>query len=346
MAAVNTKRKTPFPTDCTFSLEDWTVLSQYWYPVARADEVHDKPIAVKLLDVDLVVYRANGKAVVARDLCLHRGVPLSMGWVEDEKIVCPYHGFSYAPDGQCVSIPAHPGAKISPRLCLTVYPAVERYGLIWTSLSAEDELIPPLPVWEDEDYVSFIPPTVDIAGSAGRQVEGFLDVAHFAWVHTESFADRNNAFVPSYKVDRTNYGLRAEYLSTVSNYPKGMQDREPADFKWLRVYDVYPPLSARLTVHFPNGGLLWILNAVSPISARKTRLFCPIAQNFDKNFSVEEAYAFNLKIFNEDREIVENQKPEELPLDLQAEAHIMADKTSIAYRKLLKEMGLGTQYTS
>lgn len=44
--------------------------------------------------------------------------------------------------------------------------------------------------------------------------------------------------------------------------------------------------------------------------------------------------------------MVENQKPEELPLDLMAEAHIMADKTSIAYRKLLKEMGLGKHYTS
>jgi hypothetical protein len=28
------------------------------------------------------------------------------------------------------------------------------------------------------------------------------------------------------------------------------------------------------------------------------------------------------------------------------EAHIAADRTSIAYRKLLKEMGLGTQYIS
>ncbi|RYL95864.1 aromatic ring-hydroxylating dioxygenase subunit alpha [Sporolactobacillus sp. THM7-4] len=346
MALAHTKRTTPYPTDCTFTPSDWTVLSQYWYPIARSDEVTDKPMAVTLLDVQLVVYRANGKAVVARDLCIHRGTPLSMGWVEDDKIVCPYHGFSYSADGQCVSIPAHPGAKISPRLCLTVYPAVERYGLVWTSLSAEEENIPPLPVWGDEDYISFLPPTVDIGGSAGRQVEGFLDVAHFAWVHTDTFAFRDNAFVPSYKVTRTDYGLHTDYLSTVSNYPHGMEDPSPKDFKWLREYDVYPPLAARLIVHFPDNGLLWILNAVCPVSARKTRLFCPIAQNFNKNFSVEDAYAFNLKIFNEDRKMVENQKPEELPLDLQAEAHIMADKTSIAYRKLLKEMGLGKQYTS
>jgi vanillate O-demethylase monooxygenase subunit len=346
MAMTFTEKRTSCPTECTFTETDWNVLAKYWYPVAKSEDVTSNPLAVKLLDVELVVYRAGDKVVVARDLCVHRGTPLSMGWVDGENIVCPYHGFSYAPGGQCVSIPAHPEAKISPRLCLTVFPSVEHYGLIWTTLTGEEEMIPPFPKWNDEDYVSFIAPVIDINGSAGRQVEGFLDVAHFAWVHTETFADRNNPFVPSYKVTRTGSGIHTDYLSTVSNYPKGMKDPSPAGFKWLREYDVYPPLAARLIVHFPDGKRLWILNAVCPISARKTRLFCPISQNFDKTLSVEEACAFNLRIFNEDKEMVENQKPEELPLDLQSEAHIMADKTSIAYRRLLKEMGLGKHYTS
>ncbi len=111
-------------------------------------------------------------------------------------------------------------------------------------------------------------------------------------------------------------------------------------------FDVYPPFCARLVVHFPQGGRLWILNAASPISARHARLFCPIARNFEKQSPVEEVYAFNLQIFNEDRCLVEAQKPEDLPLDLQMEAHITADRTSIAYRKLLKSMGLGSTYTS
>jgi vanillate O-demethylase monooxygenase subunit len=36
---------------------------------------------------------------------------------------------------------------------------------------------------------SHLPPYVDIAGSSGRQLEGFIDVAHFAWVHHEAFAE-------------------------------------------------------------------------------------------------------------------------------------------------------------
>ncbi|MES1039712.1 MULTISPECIES: Rieske 2Fe-2S domain-containing protein [Peribacillus] len=346
VASSKKKRVTPFPKECTFSKGDWDVLSQYWFPVAAVEEVSEKPIGIKLLDVHLVLYRANGKIIVARDLCLHRGVPLSMGWVDGDDIVCPYHGFRYGPEGNCTGIPAHPNAKISPRLCINIYPAIERYGLVWTSIASDKEGIPKLPAWDDEEYLNILPPSIDIAGSAGRQMEGFLDVSHFAWVHSESFADRNNPIVPSYKVEKTEYGLHVEYVSSVSNYGKGMRHLEPANFEWLRVFDIYPPLAARLTVHFPEDGKLHILNCASPVSARKTRMFSPMARNFDLDAPVEDTYEFNLQIFNEDKEMVENQKPEELPLDLQAEAHIAADKTSIAYRQLLRELGLGSNYTS
>ncbi|TYR81264.1 aromatic ring-hydroxylating dioxygenase subunit alpha [Priestia megaterium] len=340
------KRSTPYPRNCTFNPEDWTILSQYWYPVAQCSEVTEKPIAVTLLDVNLVLYRTKGQLVAARDLCVHRGTPLSMGWVEDDEIVCPYHGFRYNTEGKCTSIPAHPDANISPRLCMTVYPVIERFGLVWTSLTGDMENLPSFDAWEDPEFQQIVCPNFDIKGSAGRQMEGFLDVAHFAWVHTETFGDRNNAFVPKYKVENTDYGLNVEYISTVSNYSKEQAHLNLEGFKWRRVFDVYPPFTATLKVYFPEGGQLWIMNAVCPISARQTRLFVPIARNFDKDLPVEGVYEFNLRVFDEDREMVENQKPEDLPLDLQMEAHIMADQTSIAYRKLLKKMGLSFVYTS
>jgi len=334
------------PRNCSFHPDDWRVLARSWFPVARSDSVSEKPLAARLLDVDLVVYRAAGAAVVARDLCAHRGTPLSMGWVEGDEIVCAYHGFRYGPDGRCRKIPAHPGANIPAKLKITVFPAIERYGLIWATLNGAGDNIAAFPAWDDPAFQPILAPTIDIAGSAGRQMEGFLDVAHFAWVHTETFGDKTNPYVPSYKVARTDYALHVEYLSTVSNYPKGAPQSAPPDFEWLRVFDVYPPFAARLIVHFPAGGELWILNAPCPVSARKSRLFCPLARNFDKHMPVEDVHAFNLQIFNEDRAIVESQTPEDLPLDLQMEAHITADRTSIAYRKMLREMGLGAMYVS
>jgi len=98
-------------------------------------------------------------------------------------------------------------------------------------------------------------------------------------------------------------------------------------------------------IDYPDDKQLWILNAACPVSARHTRLFCPIARNFDKETSVESVRAFNARVFNEDKILVEGQRPEDLPLDLGSEISIPADRTSVAYRRLLKDMGLSLVYT-
>lgn len=111
-------------------------------------------------------------------------------------------------------------------------------------------------------------------------------------------------------------------------------------FEWLRHFRVHLPFTATLVVHFPGEGRLSIMNAASPVSAKVTRLFAPIARNFDTDLPVQDVYDFNDRIFREDKRIVEAQKPECLPLDPRIEAHIMADRSSIAYRRGLRDMGL------
>ncbi len=339
--------QTQLPRNCTFSRSDWDVLARFWYPVAFSSEVGNSPFAATLLDQKLVLYRHAKGVACFTDLCLHRGVPLSMGWVEGDEIVCKYHGFRYATTGQCVDIPAHPGAAIPPKLCLKSYPVQEKYGLVWTCLTADvPPIFPAIPEWDDASYQHIFPNAIEMEAAAGRQVEGFLDVAHFAWIHSDTFASRDNPVVPRYDVQVLPNGLHAEYTSSVSNYPKGMQDKAPPDYPWLRVFDVTYPFSARLTVHFPNDGRLVILNAACPISARKTRVFVPIARNFDQEKSLEPVYEFNHQVFAEDKEIVERQCPEDLPIDLLEEVHIRADRTSIEYRKALGALGLGRPYTA
>lgn len=339
----------PYPRGCTFTEQDWDALAQFWYPVAFAKAITDTPVAATLLDQRLVIWRTAAGVSVANDICLHRGVPLSMGHVENDQIICKYHGFHYSADGQCTLVPANPTAKIPSMLCLKTYPVREAYGLVWTTLTgdgAQTLNLPDLPEWSNPSYQPILPGSLDIAAAAGRQMEGFLDVAHFAWVHHKAFADRNNPVVPRYEVTTTPGRVHTEYISTVSNFPKGLQHLAPPDFEWLRVFDVFLPFAAILRVHFPEGGRLCILNAPSPISARKTRLFSPLCRNFDQDQPLEPVYEFNRQIFNEDREVVEAQYPEDLPLDLRAESHIEADKTSIAYRKGLAALGLSQKYTA
>jgi len=342
------QRSATQPRNCTFDSHDWEILSRYWHPVAFAADVQDKPLSVTLLDERLVVFRTgsgpDGQLVTARDVCPHRGAPLSQGWVENGNLVCPYHGLAYGGDGKCKHIPSQGDGPIPERLHLTTYATQEAYGLIWVSLGGGTEALPEFPNWDDPSFQQILPPSIDIRASAGRQTEGFIDVAHFAWIHHDSFADRENPVVPQYSVARRERGLHAEYISTVSNFPKSMQHRAPDGFLWRRIFEVDVPFFARLTVHFPEGGRLSILNAASPVSARQTRLFVPIVRNFDKDLPLDDVYEFNRQVFEEDRAIVEQQCPEDLPIDRTAEAPILADRSSGTYRRVLGEIGLGQGY--
>lgn len=337
-----------YPRGCTFPHDDWDAIAPFWFPIAFGHSIIDRPIAATLLDQRLVIWRTSQGVSVANDLCLHRGIPMSMGHVENDQLICKYHGFHYDASGTCTLIPASPQATIAQRLCLKTYPVREAYGLVWTTLTGDgsDANLPQLPEWNAPDYQPILPDSMEINAAVGRQMEGFLDVAHFAWVHHEAFASRDNPVVPPYTVTPTPHGLRADYVSSVSNFPKALQHRAPDDFQWRRVFDVFFPFAAILRVHFPQGGQLCILNAPSPISARKTRLFSPLCRNFDQDQPLEPVYEFNRQIFAEDKELIEAQYPEDLPLDLRIEHHIPADKTSIAYRQGLADLGLSKSYTT
>lgn len=196
-----------------------------------------------------------------------------------------------------------------------------------------------MPYWEHADFQQLVCPSVDLNCFASRQLEGFIDVAHFAWVHPDTFGDPENVEVPDYTTIETTYGFEADYISSVGRYPIGTDQRGKEGFQWLRHFEISLPFTATLTIHFPNETKQVIMNAASPVSARQTRLFAPICRNYDKDLPIEDAYKFNLEIFEEDRLIVETQKPEYLPLDLSMEAHFPADRSSSMYRKLLRKMG-------
>jgi len=335
------------PRNCTFTETDWRTLASFWHPVAYSREVGSTPLAVQLLDERIALFRMpDGAIVAARDLCVHRGARISLGFVHGNEIVCKYHGLRYNRDGACTCIPSHPGANVS-RLKLQIYPSRERYGVIWVRL-AEDgaDVFPDFEEWNDPSFVQVLPNSVELAASAGRQVEGFLDVSHFAFIHTATFGEVENPEVPPYPVEATPYGFSADYVSSVSNYPAHLKHLNPPGYMWRRLFEVWLPFTAKLTVFFPCGGRLCILNAASPVSARQAKIFCPICRDFDRDAPLQQSLDFNHQVFAEDKAIVESQWPEDLPLNLADEIHIRADRSSIMYRKLLAELGLGRSYTA
>ena len=65
-----------------------------------------------------------------------------------------------------------------------------------------------------------------------------------------------------------------------------------------------------------------------------------IALDYAKDTPDSEFRAYQDRITGQDVPIVESQRPELLPLDLQAEMHLRSDRIAVAYRKWLRQLGL------
>ena len=157
MNAIPTLTPLAMPCNSSFEAKDWEILSTHWYPVARIQDVSTAPQRVTLLDINMALYKTeSGEIHLVRDICPHRGVPLTKGWVDGDDIVCPYHGLRYNTEGKCIQIPAQPElTKISVRFSLTKFPVVQRYGLIWTSIHGRDIAqanIPILDTWDHAEH--------------------------------------------------------------------------------------------------------------------------------------------------------------------------------------------------
>jgi phenylpropionate dioxygenase-like ring-hydroxylating dioxygenase large terminal subunit len=119
-------------------------MSTEWHVVARSQSLPEGSIlAVQLLGEGLVLWRHEGRTLAWQDRCAHRGARLSLGTIVDGTLVCPYHGWRYAPDGRCVLVPARPDAPPPPGACATAYRVQERDGFISVRAGGPPADVPP-----------------------------------------------------------------------------------------------------------------------------------------------------------------------------------------------------------
>ena len=107
-----------------------------WYPALRADELRrGKTKTALLLGHPLLLGRKNdGSLFAMRDLCPHRGIPLSAGWFDGERVTCKYHGWEFEPcTGQCQLIPSLTDADTldATKIFAGAYACEERDGYAW-----------------------------------------------------------------------------------------------------------------------------------------------------------------------------------------------------------------------
>ncbi len=169
------------------------VYRRYWLPALLAEELPEAncpPVRVQILSEFLVGFRdSEGRLGLIDEFCAHRCVSLWFGRNEDKGLRCPYHGWKFDINGQCIDVPSE-----SPEFCKNIklqsYPLVERGGVLWTYMGPPDKQ-PPLPEYE----FCTVPATRRFISKRHQEsnwlqaLEGGIDSSHVSFLHSSNLED-------------------------------------------------------------------------------------------------------------------------------------------------------------
>lgn len=318
--------------------ESWwsnPVLRTRWYVVADASSVTSgAPLGVTLLGDRYVLWRGDDdRLAAAPDRCPHREAPLSLGSVNNGCLECPYHGWTFDPDGACVGIPsAGPDTPIPSAAALQLLPVRERYGLIWLCPGTPAGEPPTIAQDDDPSFRRVTAPVETWAASATRMVDNFCDVAHFPFVHAGTIGPETDPVVAPVHVEP----LDADFVGY--RYTVDVRDDRGGHVRQRMSTGYHLPFVVRSTTHFESGPRAGhdriLLLCTTPID-EVTSLFAFVSwRNHDHELTDDEFLAFDRAIGAEDRAMLERIGGV-LPLDPSATVSVRADRLSVDWRRRL-----------
>jgi len=121
--------------------------TQEWQEIATSSSLKiARPLLpVTLKGEDFVLFRDDeGELGLIGRHCPHRGADLCFGRLEDNGLRCPFHGWHFNRNGQCVEQPAEPAdSKMYTRIKVPMIPVIEKSGVILAYTGEEEP--PPVP---------------------------------------------------------------------------------------------------------------------------------------------------------------------------------------------------------
>lgn len=312
--------------------------STQWHPVCALDELAAAPLAVRLLERDLVLWRdASGRPRAFDDQCPHRGARLSLGRVQDGTLECPYHGWRFEGSGQCVAIPAVPGFVPPAGHRVGCFNVVQAAGLVWVRLEPSGAAFPTIDGEDDPRLRKLTVGPYDVATSAPRIVENFLDMSHFGFVHEGWLGERLHTAQWSFQVSESPAGLVATGCRAWQPQSNRLA-QQGSEVEYT--YAVLAPYQAVLTkLPQAQSGYRDVIHLfVCPVEPERSRVWFRLAVT-DFDSSDEDLRAFQHTIFTQDQPVLESQRPPRLPL-AGGELHSAADRLSAAYRRYLRRQGI------
>lgn len=324
------------------------VVRNDWHPVAASDLLAAGALQpARLLGQDIVLWRSADGVVHAWDeRCPHRGARFSLGRIEQDRLVCGYHGWQFDVAGQCRLQPAHPQATPPATACARVFHAQEAYGLVWVCLGTPARALLPFPEYAGDGLRRVLCGPYAVQTCGPRIIENFLDMAHFPFIHTGILGAPTHTEVPDYAVTAYDDGLGdAGMQGVIATNCFAYQPRASllvtAGTMVEYTYRVVRPLSAILTkLPLQDGGLIEAISLhVQPVDEETCQAWIILAMTNGVSTDAE-MRAFQDAIFAQDLAILESQRPKRVPLQPGLEIPQRADRLSAAYRRMLLQLGM------
>ena len=195
-----------------------------WYVAAWDYEVTRKPMSRTIADRPLALYRTEeGKPVALADACWHRLLPLSMGRLEGDELVCGYHGWTYNGQGRVIRIPQYDADRAIPAdYCTPAYRCVAKYGYAWVALEEPIAPIPEMPEFEAEGWRTIFQFHEVWAAAPLRALENSFDNSHFSFVHRATFGVAAQPKPSRYELVEKEGGFYAEPVIDASKRMVGI----------------------------------------------------------------------------------------------------------------------------
>jgi len=163
-----------------------------WYAAAWSHEIEHRLEARTICDKDVVLFRrSDGQVSALEDACWHRLLPLSMGRLQGDEVVCGYHGLVFNAAGRCTYMPAQ--KTINPSACVRAYPALEKHRLVWI-WPGDPALADPAKVpdfhWNDgTEWVGEGGTFYNLQCDYRLVIDNLMDLTHETYVHAGSIGD-------------------------------------------------------------------------------------------------------------------------------------------------------------
>ena len=266
-----------------------------WYMAAWARDIEAKPVAITIINDPIVIFRTGrGSLGALYDVCPHRAVPLSLGTVSGEHIVCPYHGIAMDVGGVCQRNPHVQGP--ADRMKTRAYPVAEVHGMIWVwpgdQAGADVSLIPDYSWFNSPDEFTTGRGYLHIEADYRLVIDNLMDLAHADYIHPNTVGQPGAAEVQKASVSRDGNTISVNTIwpdlppSAVHRQAWTRTERidKYLDMKWqpasnlLLDLGVMAPGEARETgIRTPGAHVL------TPETERTTHYFWAAARDFDRD---------------------------------------------------------------